>query len=89
MNFDKSQYEIIDFGALPNNDTKTVSHGLDSNVTIYRAFGITSNGLILPSYRADTSFAIEFYLSSGGITITTHSNRSGYTARITLYYTKN
>lgn len=83
--------KIIDFGALPNNTSKRVAHGLDlSSITLYKLYGMTSNGMTLPCYRSNSQYGIELYFAdSNSIEIVTHMDRSAYIARITLYYTKN
>lgn len=84
--------KTVNFGSLPNNTTKTVSSGL-SNISIQQIFGVakSSNGftVTLPHREISGSGNIDIvYQSDNYIRIKTDYNYSGYTAYVTLQYTK-
>ena len=84
--------KTINFGSLPNNTTKTVSSGL-SNISVQQIFGVAkaSNGftVTLPHREISGSGNIDMiYQADNYIRIITDYDYSGYTACITLQYTK-
>lgn len=84
--------KTINFGSLPNNTTKTVSSGL-SNISIQQIFGVAraSNGftVTLPHREISGSGNIDIvYQSDNYIRIITDYDYSGFTAYVTLQYTK-
>ena len=88
----KSIYKkTISIGALPNNTTKNVAHGITSIDKIINWTGASTNTLnnqaiLLPS-PANATFTVA--VNNTNIVITTTSDRSGYSySYITLYYTK-
>ena len=89
----KPLYEkTVNFGSLPNNTTKTVSSGL-SNISIQQIFGVakSSNGftVTLPHREISGSGNIDIvYQADNYIRIKTDYDYSGYTAYVTLQYTK-
>ena len=91
----KPLYEkTIDCGALPNNTTKTVSHGISNfeHMVGYSgvAFMPNINDIPIPFvHNASLGDNVCFFIDSSEITLRTSSDKSGYTASyITLRYTK-
>lgn len=86
---------LVNFGALPNNATKSVAHGITvtDNVTFTRIYG-TSNDLAAKSYiplpyASATGDNIELYIDDTNVNITTGSDWSAYTTTyIVLEYLK-
>ena len=77
--------KLINFGALPDTDTKTIAHGIaptvDAKFTrIYGAASDTTNRLYLPLPYASSTAAnnIELSVDATNVTIITGSNRSAY-----------
>lgn len=86
--------KTIDFGALPNNTTKSVAHNITNLDKIIKVEQHINNGssnakgfLILASTPANTT-GFNLYGNNTQICIATNSDRSGVTAYITLFYTK-
>ena len=85
--------KTIDIGALPNNNNKTIPHGitnLDSfMIDANHSFAFASNGskTPLPYPNIDTS-RIVVYADLTNITIQTKTDRSSYKGYITVLYTK-
>ena len=91
----KPLYEkTSDCGALPNNTTKTVSHGISNfgHMVGYSgvAFMPNINDIPIPFvHNASLGDNVCFFIDSSEITLRTSSDKSGYTASyITLRYTK-
>lgn len=85
--------EVINFGALPNNDRKTITHNLQ-NKNIVRVEGIcwdTDHDIIqmLP-IAISNSYAVPYFYRPGNeVTIVTNGDRSTLTnCYITIEYTK-
>jgi len=78
--------KVINFGALPNVGTKTVTHGLDmkSTWTVTRLYGAatdpaTPKWIPLP-YSTNTAGAnIELFVDGTNVTVTTAADYSAYT----------
>lgn len=85
--------KTIDFGALPNATSKSVSSGL-SNVTMRRMWGVaeeSGDSIPLP-YHGMSGNTIRLYYdkSNNNVVVGATYNASGYTSSyITLQYTKN
>ena len=86
--------KTVNFGALPNTSSKTVSTGI-TNLDYLIAFeGVATNGVTIfsiPSLRignAVLEIGIWFSKVQAEVTIETGNNRSDFNAYITLYYTK-
>ena len=84
--------KTIDFGALPNNTSKTVTSGL-TGVSVKSIFGtaLASNGftLTLPHTELSGAGSIDVsYLADNNVRISTDYNYSGYNSCVTLQYTK-
>lgn len=83
--------KTISIGALPNNTTKNVAHGITSIDKIINWTGVSTNtsnnqAILLPS-PANALFTI--VVNNTNIVIMTTSDRSSYSySYITLYYTK-
>lgn len=83
--------KTINFGALPNNTSKSVAHSISG---IERVVKIEGNGFVtgyfypLP-YPATTSVScISLYATDTNIVVGSGSDRSSINAYITIYYTK-
>lgn len=85
--------KIIDFGTLPNNNLKSVSHGISDIDTIISLNGITfteaktATGL---SYaHAESKNEVSLFLEKTTVNIRTYGNKANYTKTyITIEYTK-
>lgn len=84
--------KVINFGALPNASTKSVSHNISNLGTILDIKGTGTNGSFwfkFPHVVQDTpTNGIEINVSTTLIYIKTGSDRSAYSAYVTLEYTK-
>lgn len=86
--------KTINFGALPNATTKTVSHGLSGTYSIKSIQGYanySTDTIPLPHTGVgDTTGtnAISVAISGSNIVVKTGSDRSNYSAYITIKYTK-
>lgn len=84
--------KTVSTGALPNTTVKTVAHGiLNLGLVIdIKGFAWDGSSTWLPIPNAgSSSAAIEAYVYSSNICITTGMDRSGFTTSyVTLYYTK-
>ena len=81
--------KLVDVGAMPNTGTKAVSHGIDSLVRIFRAYGMVYNGslyLQLPYADPTAANSIGFYMSDTDITINAGVDRTGFSGYIVLEY---
>lgn len=84
--------KTYDFGALPNNATKTLSSGLaDANVVRMEGIAISGNGFTTtiphPEIGGNGDIQIDF-LATKEIRILTNTDYSGFTGYVTLQYTK-
>ena len=86
--------KTINFGALPNATTKSVSHGL-SNFRVRNFYGVavnpsTNTTFYLPTLSGNTTAFVTMYIDSGNVIIDTMStNRSAFTeCYITIEYIK-
>lgn len=85
--------KVVDLGALPNNTTKNIAHGI-TNLDYIISFGGTakSGGTLIPipytPLAAIAENGIALLFSDVNIGITTGKDRSSYTGYITLRYTK-
>lgn len=74
----------VDFGGLPNNTTKSVSHGINftSEFTLTKAYGASTDAdslLYIPlPYASATGANIELLITASQVTIITNSNRSNF-----------
>lgn len=80
---------VINFGALPNNTTKSVAHGLSvtSNTTWVVIYGTATdpNGLIgipIPYASATTADIVELYVDATNVNVITNGNLTNYTTTI-------
>lgn len=82
---------VIDFGALPNNTTKTIAHGIANIDTITRLTAIATTGATfypIPFVYDTTAKNIGIYATLNNISIYTGNDRSSYNGFIILEYTK-
>lgn len=87
--------KTINFGALPNAMTKDVAHNISDIDQIIKMEGIASSSsdarfIMLPlTYDSNnTNFNAELSATTTDVRVACVGNRSGYSAYITLYYTK-
>ena len=85
--------KTINFGALPNNTSKNVAHDINSLGNIIKIDGVastTSNNTTtpLPFVGDSSSYDVCLTVDNTNVQITTHADRTAYSAYITLYYTK-
>lgn len=83
--------KVIDFGNLPNASTKAVAHGISSVGTIIRQSGLTViNGITvpIPAANPEPTLSMTLQTDSTNVVIITGANRSSYTAKVILEYTK-
>lgn len=85
--------KTINFGALPNNTSKSVAHGISSRdnfITISGFAKNTSSGDVVPLPRAHpvASATHDLYATSTNVIVTTASDRTAWNAYVTLTYTK-
>ena len=86
--------KLVDFGALPNSTTKNVDAGISSS-EIYenRMIDLGKSTTYNPSDDTTSVFPIgtgivNIYINNGDIRITTNADRSGWSAKICVKYTK-
>ena len=92
----KPLYEkTISCGALPNNTTNNVNHGIANLKRVVSVSGYAYRGsgdvvnIPLPYVGNDSSLNTELYVGSASIGIVTFSDRSSFTeSYVTLRYTK-
>lgn len=77
---------VINFGALPNNTTKSVTHGINCNtgVSFTRIYGTATDPvnfkyIPLPYASATTANIIELKVDATNVTVITGSNRTAFT----------
>lgn len=86
--------KTVNFGALPNNNTKNVAHGIANLDFVISISGAAYDGLAvhipLPFVNTSASGSnVHLNNDKTNVIVVTGSNRSGFTsAYITLYYTK-
>ena len=80
--------KVVAFGALPNNASKAVAHGVSDKVRFVntKGFAYGSNNLSIPFVNADGSLFIYMGVGNTQITITTNSDRSGLTGYVYLTF---
>ncbi len=84
--------KVIDVGALPNNTTNTVAHGITGVDKILEIYGSATNGIAtrpLPYPSNVASDTILINTDTTVISITTGFNWSAYTGKVVLDYAKN
>lgn len=87
--------KVINFGALPNNTTKLVSHGISNIGSIINLHGVayssTENAYLPLPYVAQTvqnTYLTTIFLQGSAVTARTYTDLSSYDAKIILEYTK-
>lgn len=89
--------KTINFGALPNNTSKTVAHGISNIANVIKIEGVAMrpgspnqwNPLPLVYRGDDASYDGELYANDTNVGVVFSADRSIYTSSyITLYYTK-
>lgn len=86
--------KTINFGALPNATTKTVSHGITNldHYIDYKALAWTSTNtaLSLPAFNVhNVIYGVSIYLDATSVQIEAGDNKTGYSnCYVTIYYTK-
>lgn len=88
---------VVNFGALPNNSTKSVAHGIDmgsdkSKITFTRIYGTasdTTNFVYIPLPLAGNAAPISMLVDDEDVFVTTTNDRTDYdTTYIVLEYLK-
>lgn len=85
--------KTINFGALPNNTTSSVAHGISNLGLIIKIEGAAWNGassyMPLPNPSPSTAYSVEVYVNGANLSVYSGTDRSSFTTSyITLYYTK-
>lgn len=84
--------KTVDTGALPNNTSKQVAHGVSNLDIIVSLSGSAKGGttqITLPYVDTTANASVGAYVGGDYIRIFTSSNRSDFTtSHVTLYYTK-
>ena len=80
--------KAINFGALPNATTKSVSHGASNVDVCIRATGSITSGDKCSIPFADINGRVDIFGDSGQVTIKTDYNYSSLSAHATIWYTK-
>ena len=86
--------KTINFGALPNNTTKDVAHGVSNMKLMVECWGIaTSSSEIMSLPRVSTGptdpkYSVALSASTSNIKITTGYDRTSFSAYVTIRYTK-
>ena len=84
--------KTLDCGALPNNSTKSVTHGIndiDWVIDIYGSANSPDNTITLPFVYSNDSYGVQLYCDKTSLKIYASSNKTAYTkSYITLEYTK-
>lgn len=85
--------KTINFGALPNNTTSSVAHGISNLGLIIKIEGAAWNGASsytpLPNPSPGTAYSVEVYVNGANLSVYSGTDRSSFTTSyITLYYTK-
>lgn len=85
--------KVVNFGTLPNNDRKTVNHGISSISSWVSIQGVawesSKSAVPLPHVDTDNSYSIALWVTSTAIVIKTAQDRTPFTScYVTLEYTK-
>ena len=85
--------KVVNFGALPNNDRKTVNHGISSISSWVSVQGVawesSKNAVPLPHVDTDNSYSVALWATSTAVIIKTAQDRSSFTScYVILEYTK-
>lgn len=87
--------KTFNFGTLPNATSKTVAHGISSLAQVVKIEAVahstnTGRFIMMPLvYNSnDTTYNTEISVTATNIEARSAMDRSGYTAYVTLYYTK-
>ena len=85
--------KVIDFGALPNNTMKSVAHNITNLDKIVNLVGYAVSGtvtLVIPFVSTTDlpSSIISCAVNGDNLTVTTGTNRSSFTAKFIIEYTK-
>lgn len=83
--------KVVDVGAMPNNTTKTVAHGIAANEVISIRGFAAGGGIVIPLPFVDSiSVNNNIYVHVGALDITIDANadRSAFSGYIILEYTK-
>lgn len=89
----KSIYrKTINFGALPNATTKSVAHGVSGLSEVVKIEGIakssSGNYASVPVVPGNANALCDCSVNATDVTMTAGSDRSGWSAYVTIYYTK-
>lgn len=83
--------KVIEFGNLPNNNLKEVSHGISDLDFVVNLTGASSNGdtyMSLPRIHTTSSLSIVLEINKDKVIIYSQYDFSAYTGYVTIEYTK-
>ena len=82
--------KVIDFGALPNNDTKYVAHNIANidNITDISIIAKNTSEFLILATGKNSVTDFNTWITTTNINIHTDSNRTSFSAYVTLEYTK-
>lgn len=85
--------KVINFGALPNNTTKTIAHNISNVDMVIGISGVAFvNGLFYPlplQYRGvDSTYNVEINVSKADVIMSSNTDRSNLSAYVVLEYIK-
>ena len=85
--------KVINFGALPNNTTKTIAHNISNVDMVIGISGVAFvNGLFYPlplQYRGvDSTYNVEINVSKAAVIMSSNTDRSNLSAYVVLEYIK-
>ena len=83
--------KVIDFGALPNNTSKTVAHNITNIDVVISLYGcsVATNHIPIPYVDLVVANGVKMYMSDVNVIVETNTNRSVYTKTyIIVEYTK-
>lgn len=81
--------KVVNFGALPNNTTKSVLHNIENIDYVTNLYGVSnSSSTRIPINWYDGSNYISTYINNTSIAIKTSNDRSSYSVYVVVEYTK-
>ena len=85
--------KVVNFGVLPNTNTKSVNHNISNIKNVIKIDGIFSKqNFFAPMPASDTlniAYQVKLYMNNESVVISTANDRSDCSAYIILEYTKN
>lgn len=81
--------KVINFGALPNNTTKNVAHGISNIGDVVKFEGVMASGNYrYPIPQTTSGGRVSIWLGGNNVSIQTTADFSSYSAKVVLEYTK-